>query len=127
MASNSNADFLVDSQVGVHKIHFKRADKSRSCIIRNCFTHSYQGIDSESAGLFRIDQVTKYTGLCDIAFYCSDNDNISQHNMVLACPEGFSCSSWEMANSGSGDHRFKHVCVDFNFCSNRLDYGDNVI
>ena len=126
MASHSGTNFLVDAQVGVHKIHFKRVDKYRSCFIRNCSTLSSQGVDSRPAGLLRLDQVTKYAGLSDIAFNRSNNGSISQHNLVLACSEGFSRSFWEMADSGWRDYRFKPVCMDFNFSSDRLAYSDNV-
>ena len=126
MASHADTGFLVDSQVGVHKIHFKRVDKYRSSFIRNGSTLSSQVIDSGPAGLFRIYQITKYTGLSDIAFDRSNISIISQHNLVLACSEGFSRSSWEMADSGSSDYRFKPVCMDFYFSCNRLAYGDNV-
>jgi len=126
VASHADTGFLVDSQVGVHKIHFKRIDKYRSCLFRNGSTLSCQGIDSGPAVLFRIDQITKYTDLTDITFNRSNITVISQHNLVLACSEGFNRSYWKMADSGSGDYRYEPVGMDFYFSRNRLAHGDYV-
>ena len=126
MASHADAGLLVDSQVGVHKIHFKRVDKCSSSLIRNGSTLSGQGIDSGPAGLFRIDQITEYASLGNTTFNRSNITVISQHNLVLACSEGFSRSYWEMAGSGSSNYRIKPGCVDFYFSSDRLAYGKHV-
>ena len=126
MASNADTGILVDSQVGVHKIHYKRVDKYRSCFIRIGSALSSQGIDSGPAGLFRIDPIDEYAGFSDLAFDRSIITVISQHNLVFACSEGFNRSYWETADSGSSDHRFKSVCMDLNFSCNRLAYSDNV-
>ena len=99
MASHADTGFLVDSQVGVRKIHFTRVDKYRSSFIRHRSALSRQGVDSGSAGLFGIDQITKYTGLGDIAFYRANISIISQHYLVFACSKSFSCSCREMADS----------------------------
>jgi len=100
MAPHADTGFLVDSQVGVHKIHFKRVDKYSSNVIRNYSTFSCQGIDAGPAGLFRSDQITKYAGLTDIAFYRSDIAVISQLNLDHALAKGFSRSYRKMENSG---------------------------
>lgn len=126
MASHADTSFLVASQVGVHKIHFKRVDKYRCRFIRNGSSLSSQGIDSGPAGLFRIHQITKYTRFSNIAFNRSNIAIIPQRNLVFTCSEGFSRSYWEMEDSGSSDYRFKHVCMDPYFYCNRLAYSDHV-
>ena len=126
MASHADTGFLVDSQVGVHKIHFKRIDEYCSNVIRNGSTLSCQGIDSGPAGLFRFDRITKYTDLTDTAFNRSNITAISQHNVVLACSEGFNRSYRKMADSGSADYKYEHVGMDFYFFRNRLAHGDHV-
>ena len=126
MASHTDPCFLVASQAGVHKIHFKRVNECRGSFIRSGSTLSTQGIDSGPAGLYRIHQITRNAGLGDIAFNRSNLTVISQHNLVLACSEGFSRSFWEMADFGSSDHRFKYVCMDFYFSCNKLAYSEHV-
>ena len=126
MASHADAGFLVDSQVGVHKIHFKRIDEYRSNVIRTGSTLSCQGIDSGPAGLFRFDRITKYTDLIDTTFNRSNITVISQHNLVLACSEGFNRSYRKMADCGSADYKYEPVDMDFYFFRNRLAHGDDV-
>ena len=126
MASHADTGFLVDSQVGVYKIHFKRVDEYSSNVIRTGSTPSCQGIDSGPAGLFRIDRITKYTDLTDTTFNCSNISFISQHNLVLACSEGFDRSYRKMADSGSAYNKYETVSMDFYFFRNRLAYGDDV-
>ena len=126
MASHADTGFLVDSQVGVHKIYFKRIDEYCSNVIRNGSTLSCQGIDSGPAGLFRFDRITKYTDLIDTTFYRFNITVISQHNLVLACSKGFNRSYRKMADSGSADYKYEHVGMDSYFFRNRLAHGDHV-
>ena len=126
MASHDDTGFLVDSQVGVHKIHFKRIDEYSSSFIRTVSTLSCQCIDSGSAGLFRFDRITKHTDLIDTTFYRFNITVISQHNLVLTCSEGFNRSYRKMADSGSADYKYEHVGMDFYFFRNRLAHGDHV-
>lgn len=126
MASHADTGFLVDPKVGVHKIYFKRIDEYSSSFIRTGSTLSCQGIDSGPAGLFRFDRITKYTDLIDTTFNRSNITVISQHNLVLACSEGFNRSYRKMADSGSADYKYEHVGMDFYFFRNRLAHGDHV-
>ena len=126
MASHADPCFLVASQAGVHKIHFKRVNECRSSFIRSGSTLSSQGIDSGPAGLYRIRQITRYAGLGDIAFNRSNLTVISQHNLVFACSEGFSRSFWEMADFGSSDYRRKPVRMDIYFSCNKLAHSEHV-
>ena len=126
MASHTDSNFLVDSEVGVHKIHFKRVDKYRSSFLCNCPALSCPGADSGTGGLCRFYQIAQYSAFSDLAFDRSNFTIISQHNVVFACSESFNRSSWELEDSGSNDHRFKPVCMDHYFYCISMAYSDNL-
>lgn len=126
MASYTYSNFLVDSEVGVHKIHFKRVDKYRRSFLCNCPAFKCPGVDSGTGGLCRIYQIAQYSALSDLAFYRSDFIIISQHDVVFARSESFNRSSWELEDPGPIDHRFKPVCMDLYFYCISMAYSDNL-